>query len=227
MRETHPKLLLLGWVLLAFASFFLFGPGFLHPQTESPALEPGVPQVNSSGVSMRWLVGHSEWGDHYRVELCYSLPDQRDWLLSNPLSRTSPLLRMGGEEVLPIEEGTMYWHIDADGQITERCSYLLFYGQPFLNEKTLTLHIRSIEAPKAGQPDICQEVRDTQGQRGQELTISCIERVGFTTKLIERLPLFDLHNDATLRRPIDLLERDVVNGEWTFTFPINPPFLIR
>lgn len=171
---------------------------------------------------MRWLGGHSEWGDHYRVELCYSLPDQRDWLLSNPSGRTTPLLKLGEEEVLPIEEGTMYWRIDENGQVAERCSYLLFFGQPLPSQELLTLRVRSIEAPKVGQPEVCQQMRDIQGQRGQELTISCIERPGFAMKLIERLPLFALHYDSTLRRPMDLLERDIVNGEWTFTFPSNP-----
>ncbi len=113
MQKTHPKLLLLGWILLAIAVMFIYGDTVLrrssqpfpHPTATLMPSETRVPPVESSGVTMRWLNGYPQWGDHYRVELCYTLPDQRDWLLSNPFRKTSPLLKISGQDLLPIEEG--------------------------------------------------------------------------------------------------------------------------
>lgn len=232
MQKTHPKLLLLGWILLAIAVMFIYGDTVLrrssqpfpHPTATLMPSETRVPPVESSGVTMRWLNGYPQWGDHYRVELCYTLPDQRDWLLSNPFRKTSPLLKISGQDLLPIEEGTMYWRQDAGSKVVERCSYLLFFvGQPASGKEFLTLQVRFLIAPQSGQTEVCQPVRDIQGERGENLTMSCIPRKGFPAKLIERLPLFLLQNDAVLRRPMESIEWDTLEGEWTFTFPVAPP----
>jgi len=220
MLGTHPKLLLIGWILLAVTAGILFFTNLF--QSENDSYKQDGKKIISNGVAMYWMTGHSERGDHYRVELCYSLPDRRDWLLANPLDRTSPLLKLGGDEVLPVEEGTMYWRMDAGGQIVERCEYLLFFGQPLPNEKTITLQVRSLEAPKVGQKNVCQEIRDILGQQGLELSMTCTDQPGFAAQLIERMPVYLLHNDSNLRRPLDSVEHDVLYGDWSFTFPVNP-----
>ena len=61
------------------------------PEKISDPISPIVQEITSKNITVKLIGAHTE-ASGYRVELCYNLPDQRDWLLTYPNGSQSTIL---------------------------------------------------------------------------------------------------------------------------------------
>lgn len=185
------------------------------------ASTPTTSKVTVNGVIMELLTAHTE-GTNYRIEVCYTLPSQQDWLLSSPNTPQSTYLSFLGVNVTVNEEGTMYWRYDTEGNAIKRCQYLLFIAV-IPEDQQLSLTVNSLFARKTGQPDSCFEIRQEMGERGYSLTFDCASVKGIEGYVYVRFPVETLFIDPIYRNIIKEMKSDQHAGPWVFTFPVNPP----
>lgn len=122
-------------------------------------------EVTVNNVTMRLINAHTE-ASGYRIEVCYTLPDQRDWLLTYPNLASDTVLVTADMKVAPSEEGTMYWKYDQRGIATQRCQYLFFSARLPSQTNILTLRIGKLYARKPTQSDHCLEISEKMAERG-------------------------------------------------------------
>ncbi|MBM3179301.1 MAG: hypothetical protein FJZ86_03000 [Chloroflexi bacterium] len=96
---------------------------FTQPNLENVNLDKQVTQLTVNDITIRLLGSHQN-GENYQVDICYTLPDDRDWLLAYRGNEVT--LGVQDRVFLPVEEGTIGWLPSTDGSKTERCEYLLF-----------------------------------------------------------------------------------------------------
>jgi len=178
--------------------------------------------VSVNNISMKLISAHME-GSGYRVELCYSLPDQRDWQLTYPSQLQGAVLSVGDAHVNPIEEGTMYWMYDQGGKIAQRCQYLYFTVKISAQTGSVSLTIEKLYARKPGQSDYCLEVSQKMADRNSTIEIDCMKMDGFEGLVYVKFPVELLSMDPIYKRIFKDVKWDFYHGPWSFTFPVNPP----
>jgi hypothetical protein len=185
-------------------------------------ISPAAQEVSVNNITMRLINAHTE-ASGYRVEICYDLPDQRDWLLTHSNTFSNTTLSFADVKAYPVEEGTMYWKYDENGRITQRCEYLFFAVKtPAQNEK-LSLQIGSLYAKEPGQSDYCLEVSQKMVERNYTVTIDCMEINGFEDLVYVKFPVELLTMDPIFKNIFRDVKWDFYDGPWSFTFPVNPP----
>ncbi len=106
--------------------------GFTQPDLADIDLLADGDTVTVDGITLR-LIGAHQQGENYQVDICYTLPDGRDWLLADRGNEV--FLTIGEKIIYPLEEGTIDWIFAPDGLMSERCEYLLF---PIMIAKDVT-----------------------------------------------------------------------------------------
>ncbi|HQX14879.1 MAG TPA: hypothetical protein PLA27_00555 [Anaerolineales bacterium] len=214
------------WGLLLAVVIVLALYAVLAVQTETSKEKPSssaTPNVASANnVSMKLISAHTE-GKGYRVEMCYDLPDQRDWLLTYPNAPLDTTLSVAGIEARPVEEGTMYWKYDPGGKIVQRCQYLFFAIQIPAQAKSISLNIRTLYAREPGQSDYCLETSQKMAERNYTITIDCMEVNNFEGPVYVKFPVELLSFDPVFKNIFRDVRWDTHAGPWSFTFPVNPP----
>lgn len=178
--------------------------------------------VSANNIAMKLISAHTE-GSGYRVELCYNIPDQRDWLLTYPDASQSTILSVAEIEVSPIEEGTMYWKYDQSGKISQRCQYLFFAIQIPSQTGAISLRIGKLYARELGKPDYCLEVSQKMVERSYSVTIDCMNVDGMDGLVYVKFPIELLSMDPGFKKIFRDVKWDAYSGPWSFTFPVNPP----
>lgn len=191
-----------------------------HEERPSSSATPNVVSANS--VSMKLISAHTE-GSGYRVEVCYNLPDQRDWLLTYPNAPLDTILSVANIDAKPVEEGTMYWKYDSGGNIIQRCQYLSFAVRIPAGVKSVSLNIRTLYARKPGQPDYCLETSREMAERNYTITIDCMEVNNLEGLVYVKFPVELLSFDPVFKNIFRDVKWDTHAGPWSFTFPVNPP----
>lgn len=177
--------------------------------------------VFANNVSMNLLSAHTEAGG-YRTEICYDLPDQRDWQLTYPNERQNTILSVDDIRVSPFEEGTMYWRYDQNGKIVQRCQFLFFVVKVPLQAESVSLSIGKLYVRKPGQSDFCLEISQEMAERNYTITIDCTKPNGFDQTVYVRFPTELLSMDPVFKSIFKDTEWDFYSGPWSFTFPVNP-----
>ncbi len=174
---------------------------------------------------MKLISAHTEGSTGYRVELCYSLPDQRDWLLtsSNAFPGTTLSVADLDLRVYPVEEGTMYWKFDGDGKISQRCQFVFFVLQIPAPNETMSLRVERLYARKLGQSDYCLEVSQKMVERGYTVTIDCMKLDNMEGLVYVKFPTELISMDPVFQKIFQDVKWDTYAGPWSFTFPVNPP----
>lgn len=195
-------------------------------QTENRKEELVVPVtpyvVSANNISLELISAHTE-GSGYRVEICYNLPDQRDWLLTYPNAPLDTILSVADIEAKPLEEGTMYWKYDREGKIAKRCQYLFFAVHiPSQNEK-ISMKIGRLYSRELGQSDYCLEVSQKMVERNYSVTIDCMNVNGLGGLVYVRFPVELLSMDPVFKNIFRDVKWDTYAGPWLFSFPVNPP----
>jgi hypothetical protein len=72
-------------VVIIIVSFAIF-TFQTNNQTAEPSTSNTPNIVSQNNITMQLISAHTEGSNGYRVEVCYNLPDQRDWLLTYPKS---------------------------------------------------------------------------------------------------------------------------------------------
>lgn len=222
LQRNHSKVI--GFLLASITligSFFIITKFQGNNTSNMATAIPEASKVTVNGITMELITAHTE-GTNYRVEVCYTLPSQQDWLLSSPNTPQSTYLSFPGVNVSVNEEGTMYWRYDTEGNAIKRCQYLLFIAViPEVQQLSLT--VNSLFARKIAQPDSCFEIRQEMGERGYSLTFDCASVKGIEGHVYVRFPVETLFMDPIYRNIIKEMKSDQHAGSWVFTFPVNPP----
>lgn len=106
--------------------------GFTQPGLADIDLLAEGNKVTVGDITLRLIGSHQE-GENYQVDICYTLPDDRDWLLADRGNEV--FLNIDEKTIYPLEEGTIDWVFASDGSMNERCEYLLF---PIMIDKDVT-----------------------------------------------------------------------------------------
>jgi hypothetical protein len=185
-------------------------------------LSPATQEISVNNITMRLINAHTE-ASGYRVELCYDLPDQRDWLLTYPSNPQSIALTVTDVKASPVEEGTLYWRYDQSRKITQRCQYLFFaLSIPSQSEK-ISLRVGRLYAREPGQSDYCLETSQKMVERNYPVTIDCMKVNGFEGLVYVKFPTELLSMDPVFKNIFKDVKWDFYDGPWSFTFPVNPP----
>lgn len=195
-------------------------------QTENRKEEmvaPVTPYVVSANhISLELISAHTE-GSGYRVEICYALPEQRDWQLTYPNEPQGTILSVADIKARPVEEGTMYWRYDENGTITQRCQYLYFAVKIPVQADNVSLTIEKLYGRDPDQSDYCLEVSQEMAERNYPITIDCMNLGSFDETVYVRFPTELLSMDPVFKRIFRDVKWNFYNGPWSFTFPVNPP----
>lgn len=142
---------------------------FTQPEIDELDLTTQLSTFTANGVTFRLVSAHQN-GENYQVNLCFTLPDGRDWLIANRGDEVT--LSVKDEIFFPIEEGTIDWIISPDGIKIERCEYLLF--PVFVDEENgggkLTLQQISVSPPEALD---CPAIQNKLDEAKSDIKIKC------------------------------------------------------
>ena len=223
---TKPNISRVGGFLLAvFIATILYA--IFTTRTKSGKIEnlstPNTYEaVLANNIAMKLISAHTE-GSGYRIEVCYDLPDQRDWLLTYPSESQDTSLSVGDIKASPVEEGTMYWKYDQSGKISQRCQYLFFAVHIPSQVEAVSLRIGKLYARGSGQSDYCLEVSQKMAERNYSITIDCMKVSGFEGLVYVKFPVELLSMDPVFKNIFRGVKWDFYDGPWSFTFPVNLP----
>ncbi len=223
--KMKPNFFKVGGFLLALAAVAALYVAFVaRTPTGSEDLTAAITQelVSANNIGMELISAHTE-GSGYRVEVCYNLPDQRDWLLTYPTESQTTTLSVADIKASPHEEGTMYWSYDRDGKIAKRCQYLFFALHIPSQKENLTLQISRLYAREVGQSDYCLEASQKMVERNFPVTIDCLKVNGFDGLVYVKFPVELFSMDPVFQSIFKDIKWDTYTGSWSFTFPVNPP----
>lgn len=170
-------------------------------------------QSTVGGITIR-LVGFRQAGENFQVEMCYTQPDERDWLLANRGDEIT--LSMQGKVIYPIEVGTIEWIISADGTENERCEYVLF---PVIVDKEATnvqLSVRKISVSPPESLD-CPSIQKELDNSDTSIKISC--HVGGGSSGIDILAKPNDMTEVAARETVYEVIIDARSGPWVFDIP--------
>ncbi len=185
-------------------------------------LSPATQEISVNNITMRLINAHTD-ASGYRVEVCYDLPDQRDWLLTYPNDPQGVTLAVADVKASPVEEGTMYWRYDQSRKITQRCQYLFFALSISSQSEKISLEIGKLYAREPGQSDYCLETSQKMVERNYAVTIDCMKVNGFEDLVYVKFPTELLSMDPVFKNIFKDVKWDFYDGPWSFTFPVNPP----
>ena len=178
--------------------------------------------ASANGITMKLISAHTE-ASGYRVEVCYDLPDERDWLLTYPSETLDTTLSVADIKATPVEEGTMYWRYGQNGELNQRCQFMFFSLSIPSYAEEMSLRIERLYARESGQLDNCLEVSQKMVERNYSVTIDCIAVTGFDDLVTVRFPTELLSMDPVFKNIFKDVKWDFYDGPWSFTFPVNSP----
>lgn len=112
-------------VLILAAIAYIFSGAFAivagNSKAKPDAIDKGPASIN--GITLELIRGQ-QIEDQFQVKVCYSLPDQRDWLLS--ISPTDTLLSIDNEDYAVSVARMVSRDKGPDGNYNIRCEALLF-----------------------------------------------------------------------------------------------------
>lgn len=218
-------------IILAIASLAIVGVVFSSnlasaKDSASYFTRPALDDVNIHGrqsqstvgeITIR-LAGFRQAGENFQVDLCYTLPDQRDWLLANRGDEV--MLNMQGKVIYPIEEGTIDWIFSADGIKIERCEYVLF---PIVVDKEaadIQLTVKQLSVSPSEVLD-CPAIQKELNDSDAGIKISC--HVGGGSSGINILTKPNTMTEVAARETVYKAIVDARPGPWVFDIKASVP----
>jgi hypothetical protein len=175
-----------------------------------------VTELAFDGVTMYVSGAHQE-GEHFQVDVCFSLPDERDWLLTS--RQHDAILNVNGRAHTVIEEGILDIKFNSDNRATEKCRSLLF---PVKVEDgaNLTLSLKKIYVSEPEKVD-CPALQKQLDDEKSEIEVSCPTEAyvgGFS--VIQKSESMD--NETAYEFAHDILT-DARRAGWEFHFKFPLP----
>jgi hypothetical protein len=190
---------------------------FTQPNIENVSLDKQVTQLTVNDITVRLLGSHQN-GENYQVDVCYTLPDNRDWLLA--YRGNEVILSVQDKTFFPVEEGTIEWISDTDGSKIERCEYLLF---PVIIDEQITNVKLSLQQISVSPPEAldCLAIQKELDEIKSEIKIRCNLGDGSSGVDILSKP-----ENLTYLAAKDIVYNVIIDahtGPWEFDISINSP----
>jgi hypothetical protein len=130
--------------------------------------DASVTKLAFDGVAMSISGAHQE-GEYLQIDVCFSLPDDRDWLLTS--RPNDAVLNVNGQIYMVSEEGVLDLKIASDGAKTEKCQYLLF-PVDVEDGANLILFLKKIYVSEPDKVD-CLELQKQLDEKKSNIKVSC------------------------------------------------------
>lgn len=208
---------LVGWTVFFFLSIFVAGSKFTAEARDGGVkLGASVTNLAINDITMS-VAGAHQKGEYFQVDVCYSLPDNRDWILTS--RPEDAVLRVDGQSYAIREEGMLDLKTNSDGVATERCQYLLFPAE-VQNGANLVLSLQKIYVSEPDKVD-CPALQKQLDKRKSHIMVACPTEANVGGFGISQKP--DSMDGETAREfALDILT-DARRGPWVFHFQFTQP----
>jgi hypothetical protein len=191
---------------------------FTQPELEDVDLTTQLDQTTINNITFR-LVAARQNGENFQVDLCFTLPDSRDWLIADRGDEV--ILSVRDKTYFPVEEGTINWISSPDGtKKIERCEYLLF--PVIVGKETgvvkLTLQQISISPPEALN---CPAIQNKLDEASSGIKVQC--NVGNGRSGVEILEKPSNLTEPDARNMVHEIIIDARPGPWEFDIKVPAP----
>lgn len=224
-KDTLSKLF--GWAsfFLALTTLFVLAVGnrFLaiagneeNNGQQQTDLDSTVTKLTIDGITMSVVDAHQE-GEYFQIDVCFSLPDDRDWLLTS--RPDDAVLNVNGQAYTISEEGVLDLRFASDGVEVEKCQYLLFPVE-VKNETNLVLFLKKIYVSEPEKVD-CLALQKQLDERKSNIKVACPTESnvgGFT--VIQKPTSMD--TETARESALDILT-DARRAPWVFHFKYTQP----
>lgn len=226
MQKTN-SLKLLGWGIffLAVSALFAFviGNSLIAnaSQQESSNQQQGIPNSHVTKLTFdkitMYVSDAYQEGKYFQVNVCFSLPDDRDWLItSHPNDAT---LNVNNQTYTVIEEGVLDIKPASDGVEAEKCQYLLFPVKVEDNS-SLSLFINKIYVSEPDKVD-CPALQEKLNEKNSGIQVSCPTESNLGGFQVVQKP-DSMDNNSAYEAAFDLLT-DAQRASWVFHFEFPLP----
>lgn len=213
---------LIGWtiffLLLIALSTFVAGRRFIASANDVEDVNPDVSvrELTINDITISVVSAHQE-GEYFQVDVCYSLPDDRDWgLASRP---EDAILKVNGKSFTIREEGLLDVKFNSDGVASEKCEYLLFPVE-VQNGANLVLFIKKLYVSEPDKVD-CSALQKQLDERKSGIKVSCPTEANVGGFGIAQKPV-SMDSEAAQEFALDVLT-DARRGAWVFHFQYTQP----
>lgn len=213
---------LIGWtlffLLLIAVLTFVIGSKFTANASSEEGVNssPSVRELAINDVTMSVVGAHQE-GEYFQIDVCYSLPDNRDWILTS--RPDDALLKVNEQSYTIREEGVLDLKFNSDGVASEKCQYMLFPVE-VQNGSNLVLSLKKIYVSEPDKVD-CISLQKQLDDRKSNIKVSCPTEANVGGFGINQKPAS--MNDETARElALDILT-EARRGPWVFHFQFAQP----
>ncbi len=213
---------LIGWtlffLLLIALSAFVVGSKFIANASSGKDVNSSlsVRDMAINDIAMSVVSAHQE-GEYFQMDVCYSLPDDRDWILTS--RPDDAVLRVDGQSYTIREEGVLDLKFNSDGVASEKCQYMLFPVE-VKNGANLVLSLKKIYISEPDKVD-CPSLQRQLDERKSNIKVSCPTEANIGGFGVAQKPMS--MNDETARElALDILT-DARRGPWVFHFQFTQP----
>lgn len=175
-----------------------------------------VTKLAFDGITMSVAGAHQE-DEYFQVDVCFSLPDNRDWLLTS--RPEDAILNVNGQAYTISEEGVLDLRFASDGAVTEKCQYLLF---PLVVEDgaNLVLFLKKIYVSEPDQVD-CPALQKQLDVRKSDIRVMCPTEANVGGFGVAQKPS-SMDNKTAYEFALDILT-DARRAPWVFYFKFAHP----
>lgn len=186
----------------------------VHPEEASRTDLPGTqfPQkqeIDDIAIELRDVRREK---DFVRVEICYDLPSDADWLPGN--SADDVILTVGNKTIPLWGGGFIRWNTAPNGTEKQRCEYLLFPMTGDLDLSYFSITIKRLVTSMPEQPN-CIAVQEKLTQAETGIRIQCDHKENAFDYTIDQKPGSMSAEEA--RQLIYDAFSEIVEGPWVFT----------
>ena len=226
MRKTN-TLRLFGWtcfflVLIAVSAFVIGNKFSANASSEAnndqqrTNSDSAVTNLAFDGITMSMAGAHQE-GEYFQVDVCFSLPDNRDWLLTS--RPEDAVLNVNGQAYTISEEGVLDLKFASDGAETEKCQYLLF---PVAVEDgaNLVLSLKKVYVSEPDQVD-CPALQKQLDAHKSNIKVMCPTESNVGGFGVAQKPS-SMDNKTAHEFALDILT-DARRAPWVFYFKFAQP----
>ncbi len=177
---------------------------------------------SANGITM-YLIDSLPEGENYRLEICYDLPDHRDWLATDLESPYTTFIQFDETKIYPMEEGTIGWAYSAGDAAIGRCQYLIFARpNPAFNE--MTLIVQGLFLYYKTGPDECDTIQDKMLEFNNFSSFECMNVKGIDGLAIVKAP-HQSFREGILQQAWSRLNlvKERRYGPWQFDFVMQHP----
>lgn len=175
-----------------------------------------VTKLAFDGITMSVAGAHQE-GEYFQVDVCFSLPDDRDWLLTS--RPEDAVLNVDGQTYNTREEGVLDIKFASDGMGAEKCQYLLFPVE-VKSEANLVLFLKKLYVSEPEKVD-CQALQEQLDVRNSNIKVACPAESNVGGFNVIQSPA-SIDYEAAREFAHDILT-DARRAPWVFHFTYTQP----